>query len=552
MLRPGSAMTAGMESSSDSRFDHWFAAGMLVDVANEQSLESLFRRFVNRGAQVLDCVQIWLIDQGDLCATCPYRERCPDQTRCLHLVAAKGRWTAESGSSPRRCEDLDVRVPLGVGPIGESAVNHMPRLVLTAEEPLASLAGIEWVVDEGIREFLVGPIQFRGEVLGVSAGFSCGSWPQEFDPWGRVLSDQLGASIVNARAFQEIRRLKAQLELQNSYLEEAVIEAKAFGDLVGQSAPLRHIVSQIDVVASTEASVLILGETGTGKELVAHEIHRRSPRKDGPLVRVNCASIPRELFESEFFGHVKGSFTGAVKDRAGRFETAERGTIFLDEVGEIPLDTQNKLLRVLQEKRYERVGDDRTRRADVRIIAATNRDLKQAVADGRFREDLFYRLNVFPIQVPPLRDRLEDIPALATHFVELSVRELKCAKPRLTRASVAKLQNYDWPGNVRELRNVIERAVILAQGGTLYFDLPQARQAALPFPPTPRSGETAHPEFLTEAELQRRERENLRIILEKTQWKIKGPDGAAELLGVKATTLLSRMKKWGLRKPSPQ
>ena len=270
------------------------------------------------------------------------------------------------------------------------------------------------------------------------------------------------------------------LELRNTCLEEEGTEAKAFGDLVGQSAALRRIESQIDVVAPTEASVLILGETGTGKELVAHEIHRRSARKEGPLVRVNCASIPRELFESEFFGHVKGAFTGAVRDRAGRFETAEGGTIFLDEVGEIPLDIQNKLLRVLQEKRYERVGGDVTRRANVRIVAATNRDLKKAVAAGRFREDLYYRLNVFPIRVPPLRERMDDIPLLAKHFVELSTRELKCAKPRLTRAAVAKLQNYDWPGNVRELCNLIERAVILARGGALDFDLPVGTPSALP------------------------------------------------------------------------
>ena len=355
------------------------------------------------------------------------------------------------------------------------------------------------------------------------------------------------------RALEEIEGLKSQLELRNDYLQEAVVEAKAFGDLVGQSAALRHIVSQIDVVAPTEASVLILGETGTGKELVAHEIHRRSARKEGPLVRVNCASIPRELFESEFFGHVKGSFTGAVKDRAGRFETAEGGTIFLDEVGEIPLDIQNKLLRVLQEKRYERVGSDVTRRADVRIVAATNRDLKKAVAAGRFREDLYYRLNVFPIQVPPLRERLDDIPLLAKHFVELSSRELKCAKPRLTRAAVARLQNYDWPGNVRELRNLIERAVILARGGALDFDLPITGQPAPAAPPSVQpalaAGSAAQPKFLTEAELQRRERENLLLVLEAANWKIKGPDGASELLGVKPTTLLSRMEKWGLKKP---
>ena len=355
------------------------------------------------------------------------------------------------------------------------------------------------------------------------------------------------------RAFEEIEVLKSQLELHNTYLQEEVVEAKAFGDLVGQSSGLRNVVSQIDVVAPTEASVLILGETGTGKELVAHEIHRRSARKDAPLVRVNCASIPRELFESEFFGHVRGSFTGAVKDRAGRFETAERGTIFLDEVGEIPLDIQNKLLRVLQEKRYERVGDDRTRRADVRIVAATNRDLKKAAAAGKFREDLYYRLNVFPIQVPPLRDRTDDIPLLAKHFVELSAKEMKCAKPRLTRAAVTQLQSYDWPGNVRELRNVVERAVILARGGALEFDLPIAGQSAPPARPNPQTdspaGSVAQPKFLTEVELERFERDNLVAALEAANWKISGPESASELLGVKPTTLLSRMTKWGLKRP---
>jgi DNA-binding NtrC family response regulator len=355
------------------------------------------------------------------------------------------------------------------------------------------------------------------------------------------------------RALEEIEALKSQLELRNDYLQEEVVEAKAFGDLVGQSSGLRDVVSQIDVVAPTEASVLILGETGTGKELVAHEIHQRSARKEGPLVRVNCASIPRELFESEFFGHVKGSFTGAVKDRAGRFETAEGGTIFLDEVGEIPLDIQNKLLRVLQEKRYERVGGDVTRRANVRIVAATNRDLKKAVAAGRFREDLYYRLNVFPIQVPPLRERMDDIPLLAKHFVELSAKELKCAKPRLTRAAVTQLQGYDWPGNVRELRNVVERAVILARGGALDFDLPITGQAAPVAQPSPRAdssaGSAGQPKFLTEAEVERFVRDNLVAALEAANWKISGPDSAAELMGLKPTTLLSRMTKWGLKRP---
>ncbi len=260
------------------------------------------------------------------------------------------------------------------------------------------------------------PIIYKGEVLGVIAVFSRANVPEEAEVWGRVFADHIAGAIANARAFEEIQRLKSQLEQQNAYLQEEVVEAKAFGDLVGQSAALRQIVSQIDLVAPTDASVLILGETGTGKELVAHEIHRRSRRKEKALVRVNCASIPKELYESEFFGHAKGAFTGAIKDRAGRFEAAEGGTLFLDEIGEVPLELQGKLLRALQEKRYERVGEDRTRHADVRIIAATNRDLKKEVAAGRFREDLYYRLNVFPIQVAPLRERREDVRVAGATF----------------------------------------------------------------------------------------------------------------------------------------
>jgi transcriptional regulator with GAF, ATPase, and Fis domain len=387
------------------------------------------------------------------------------------------------------------------------------------------------------------------EVNSLRSGDQPAAWQvaviEERNPLAREIHDTLAWNFTGI-----LPHLEPRLELQNTCQQEEVVQAKAFGYLVGQSAAFRHVGSQIDVVAPTEASVLILGETGTGKELVAHEIHRRSARKDGPSIRVNCASIPRELFESEFFGHVRGSFTGAVKDRAGRFETAERGTIFLDEVGEIPLDIQNKLLRILQEKRYERVGDDRTRRANVRIVAATNRDLKKAVAAGSFREDLFYRLNVFPIQVPPLRERVDDIPLLAKHFVELSAKELKCARPRLTRAAATQLQNYDWPGNVRELRNVVERSVILARGGALEFDLPISNQAAPPALPIPRAaGNPAQPKFLTEVEVQRFERDNLAQALEAANWKISGRDSAAELLGLKPTTLLSRMTKWGLKKP---
>jgi transcriptional regulator with GAF, ATPase, and Fis domain len=544
-----------MESTSDKRFDPNLGVQLLLEMAQERSMEPILKKIVDRAVDHTQFVfsQVWLIEKGDLCATCKYRSECADQSRCLHLAAGRGRSLSSRGKGPQPYEDLCARIPLNYGPLGEAVASGQLKIIRNPDNQPVCPAGFEWSREEGILECGIRPIEFKGEVMGATVGFAREYLPETFTPWGRVIADHMGAAIANARAFEEIQHLKAQLELLNNYLEEAVVEAKAFGNLVGQSAALKHIVSQIDLVAPTEASVLILGETGTGKELVAHEIHQRSARKDGPLVRVNCASVPRELFESEFFGHARGAFTGALKDRAGRFETADGGTIFLDEVGEIPLDVQNKLLRVLQEKRYERVGEDRTRRANVRVVAATNRDLKKEVAAGRFREDLFYRLNVFPVQVPPLRERMDDIPLLAKHFVELSAKDLKCAKPRLTRAAVAKLQNYEWPGNVRELRNVIERAVILARGGALDFDLPVAAQSA----PAPRASarsdssadSAAPPTFLTEAELQRRERDNLVHVLEAANWKIGGPDGAAELLGVKPTTLLSRMDKWGIKKP---
>lgn len=355
------------------------------------------------------------------------------------------------------------------------------------------------------------------------------------------LLSAIDQAINWGRQFEQSKVLPIQ---KHDDTEEEPGSEISFPGIVGQSP----VLLQAETVAPNDATVLILGETGTGKELIVRAVHQRSRRRDRPLVRVNCSSIPKELFESEFFGHAKGAFTGAIKDRAGRFELAAGGTLFLDEVGEIPLELQSKLLRVLQEKSYERVGEEKTRYADVRIVAATNRDLKKEVTAGRFREDLYYRLYVFPLKVAPLRERKEDIPLLASHFVELSVKELGCPKPRLTPAGIETLLAYDWPGNIRELRNVILRAVIFARGGALEFDLPVTGAAVASH--DRQDSDQSEPEFLTESEMRERERENLFAVLQKADWKIKGINGAAELLGVKPTTLVARIEKMGLKRPA--
>ncbi len=385
-------------------------------------------------------------------------------------------------------------------------------------------------------------------MLGVFTTFPT---PAEGPTWLRIFADEISGAIMNARAFEQIERLQAQLEQENQYLQEEVREAGAFGDIIGQTQAIRQLLRQIELVAPTDATVLVLGESGTGKELVAREVHRLSRRAQHPLIRVNCASVPRELYESEFFGHIKGAFTGAIKDRAGRFEAAHGGTLFLDEVGEVPFGLQSKFLRVLQEKQYERVGEERTRNVDVRIIAASNRDLRKDSEEGRFRQDFYYRLNVFPIEVPPLRERKEDIPLLARHFLQQAARRLRLPMPRFTDAHARLLQSYDWQGNVRELQNAVERAVILAQKGVLQFDLRAEDMVTPPPPPPPQPGNGGEASILTEMEWRQRERDNIQAALIKSGWRIHGAGGAAELLGLKPTTLISRMKKMGLKRPGP-
>jgi formate hydrogenlyase transcriptional activator len=349
-------------------------------------------------------------------------------------------------------------------------------------------------------------------------------------------------------AHAELERMKEQLQAENTYLQEAIKTDSDFAGLVGQSPAIQQVLNQVELVAPTDASVLVTGESGTGKELIARAIHERSERHERPLIRVNCAAIPRELFESEFFGHVRGAFTGAIKDRTGRFELADGGTIFLDEVGEIPLELQSKLLRVLQEGQIERVGEERTRNINVRVIAATNRDLKADAAAKLFREDLYFRLNVFPVEVVPLRSRISDIPLLTAHFISLVCKRLNRAEPRLTLADVKRLQGYYWPGNIRELQNVIERAIIISKDGRLRFDLP-GTGAEIDTMDLSGADDDAPALPFTEKERIERDRANISAALEITSGKISGNEGAAELLGIKPTTLVSRMKSLGIAKP---
>ena len=381
-------------------------------------------------------------------------------------------------------------------------------------------------------EYTSTPIRERGRLIGAVIVFRDVTRRRESE-------EKLRAALA------EVDHLRERLDRENEYLqEESRVETRHRG-IIGRSAPIERVMRQIELVAETDATVLITGESGTGKELIARAIHQASRRSTRPMIRVNCAAIPRELFESEFFGHVKGAFTGATRDRPGRFELADGGTLFLDEVGEIPLELQGKLLRVLQEKQFERIGEAQTRNVDVRIIAATNRSLKEDVSAGRFREDLFYRLDVFPIESAPLRQRLDDIPLLARHALDGVIAKLNIPKIRLSAADIDRLKSYDWPGNVRELENVIERAAILASKGRLRISLPDVATPRRAERGAPRTNESAA--LLTEVDRKRRDRENILAALASSNGKVFGDDGAARLLQIPPTTLLSRMKALGLK-----
>lgn len=513
---------------------------LLLDMAQEHELAELLPLVVNRIADSprVALARIWLKERSTDCTHCVMAEICPDRSLCLHLVASAGQSLDVSQKPWTKLNGRFRRFPLGVKKVGLiGATGEAVEIPDLNEEKPAWLADPEWIESEEVTGFGGQPLIHRGEILGVLVVFARGSIGAECMDWLRTIANHTAAAIGIARAFDEIARLQHRLKQENEYLREEVGQIHSYGEMVGHSPALRTVTRQIDLVASTDSAVLILGESGTGKELVAREIHRRSRRADQPLIKVNCAAVPRELYESEFFGHAKGAFTGALRDRTGRFELADGGTLFLDEVGEIPLDLQAKLLRVLQEGELERIGEERTRNVNVRVITATNRNLKAEAEAGRFRLDLYYRLSVFPIELPPLRMRPEDIPLLAEYFLAMHARKLGRPVPLITLGQMQKLQAYTWPGNIRELQHTLERALITATNGRLQISFPESATEGK----APQMA-IENNRVLSANELLQLEIDNIRRALQAAQGKVSGPGGAAELLGMKPTTLASRIK----------
>jgi formate hydrogenlyase transcriptional activator len=452
-------------------------------------------------------------------------------------------------------------------PAGESHVGRVFRqaqpllrrdITTEGEFPMEASA-----LADGIRSYVIVPLLLRGTPIGTLAVAS--GTPGQYGTGDITLLEALAVQVAlavenmrvheeltaraatNARLLAEVEQLTNRLQRENVYLQEEIRKEHNFVEMVGSSPALLATLRRVEQVAPTDSTVLISGETGTGKELIARAIHDRSPRRDRPLVKVNCAAISAGLVESELFGHVKGAFTGALERRHGRFELADGGTLLLDEVGELPLETQVKLLRILQEQEFEPVGSSRTVRVNVRVLAATNRDLEEAVKASRFRADLYYRLAVLPVEVPPLRERREDIAQMAMFFLARFAKRFGKAVEAISRASLDRLLAYPWPGNVRELQNVIERAVVLADGPVLELGrglLPA--NAGRDEPPTPAAGAPDPTESLDGVE-----RRHILVTLERVRWVIEGPQGAARILGLHPNTLRSRMERLGIRRPRP-
>jgi formate hydrogenlyase transcriptional activator len=519
--------------------------GVTRHVATAESLEIVLQSIAAALVEQADATnaRIFLALTDDECPVCRSREHGGSgplsYERALHCVAIAGRTDEES---------VPHRVPLN-SDLPPAIQWRLREPILIHDWGQFERFGVDpgtlqlWR-EMGINTAAGYSLDYRGEQLG-SIGFLARRRisTEEFALLG-IFADQAAMAIRNAQLYREIERYRDRLELENAYLQEAIAEERGFEGIVGESPALRAVLRKVQQVAPVETTVLLTGETGTGKELIAQALHQGSPRRDRPLIKVNCGAIPQGVVESELFGHEKGAFTGALQRRTGRFELADKGTLFMDEVGELPLDTQVKLLRVLQEHEFERVGSHRTQQVDVRLVAATNRDLEQEVAAHRFRTDLFYRLNVFPIRVPPLRERPSDIPLLVKHFLAQFQRKLAKPLKGVTPESLARLERYAWPGNIRELQNVLERACVLSPGPVVEIldelGPVSGREAAPGTPATPQRA------IVT---LEESERMHIRQALAATGGRVHGADGAAALLGINPSTLRSRMKRLGISKP---
>jgi formate hydrogenlyase transcriptional activator len=428
----------------------------------------------------------------------------------------------------------EMSVPLDAAPSGEAFRRREPLLLNRAELERFSHTAIE---AEGLRSALCLPLVGRKGPLGTLnlASLRESTFSQEDVDFLRQVADQIAIAVENALAFQRIEQQKDRLAEEKLYLEDELRQEYGLDEIIGESPAWRRVIDQVRQVAPAESTVLLLGETGTGKELLARLIHQLSARRACNFVKLNCAAIPTGLLESELFGHERGAFTGAIGRRVGRFELADQGTLFLDEIGDIPLELQPKLLRVLQEREFERLGSSQTLRVDVRLVAATNRDLASMVVAGEFRNDLYYRINIFPVRVPPLRERVEDIPLFARYFAQKHAARANKRIETIPAEAIEAMTQYSWPGNVRELENLMERAVILSPAATLRVPL-----AELQAPATPRQPASSLADI---------DREHILRILHETHWRISGPNGAAARLGMKRTTLQSRMRKLGIERP---
>jgi len=488
-------------------------------------------------------VRVFLYMADEECPTCRARGATDSEAgkgvNRLHLLADAGELSGAFAA--------DHAMPLDApNPPARVARERKPFLtndLLRDVRPFVAPELLQFYQDQGMVAAGARPLEFRGELMGVMGMISRRPFdPQEFELLG-IFADQAGMAIKSAHLFTQLERYKERLQVENAYLQEEIRTERGFEEIVGQSPTLRSVLRKVKQVAGVETTVLLTGETGTGKELIARAIHSLSPRKDRPLIKVNCGAIPQGVVESELFGHEKGAFTGALQRRIGRFELADKGTLFMDEVGELPLDTQVKLLRVLQEQEFERLGGGRAITVDVRLVAATNRDLDIEVAESRFRADLYYRLNVFPVRIPPLRERPEDIPLLVRHFLQYFQRKLAKPLRGVTADGITRLMDYPWPGNIRELQNVLERACVLARGPIV--DISTALGPS--DQPAPGAIPVVDERILT---LDEHERRQIRRALEEAAGKVHGPGGAAALLGINASTLRSRMEKHGISKLS--